>query len=305
MLNININIKDQIIESITHLINKKSKIDIPIVKKELKFDNSLYHLYINDIKIKKTSEHLIKYRCLTCDSENLVSTTHFLNKIKLSKKRCSLCNDTNNHHLLTNKTYRDKHRDSIELFKTFPEQYKNAYLLSHLLEEDYQRIKRCLISFCNDKFTDIENYEYWTIYKIHNQMNFSSVIYDKVNDIIFKADQPIIRCDNCQNNWRCKSLESFKNCYKILCQTCKLDNQIKKIKICKNIDGDNLMYQTRFELRFINWCKSNGIALKNSLDSKYMIGDIMIDIGGKSSNCLCITPKNWDEKCREIIKLIK
>lgn len=299
----NINIRDQIVDSITQLINKKSKIDIPIVKKKLKFENCFYHLYINDIKIKKTSENLIKYRCLTCDSDNLVSTTQFLNKIKQSKKKCCLCNDTEQ--TITTKTYYDKYRDSIKLFQTFPEQYKNAYLLSHLTEEDYQRIKRCLISFCNGKLTDIDSYEYWSIYKIHNQINFSSVIYDKKNNIIFKTDQPIMRCDNCHNSWRCKSLESFKNCYKILCQTCKLGNQIKKIKICKNIDGDNIMYQTRFELRFINWCKNNNIVLRNGLESKFMIGDIIIDINGNSSDCLCITPKNWDEKCKEIIKLIK
>jgi hypothetical protein len=299
----NINIKYHIIDSVIQLINKENKIDIPIIKKELKFENSIYHLYINDIKIKKTSEHLIKYRCLACDLDNLVSTTQFLNKIKQSKKRCCLCNDTEQ--AITTKSYQDKYSDSIKLFQTFPEQYKNAYLLSHLTDEDYQRIKRCLISFCNGKLTDIDNYEYWSIYKIHNQINFSSVIYDKKNNTIFKADQPIMRCDNCHNSWRCKSLESFKNCYKILCQSCKLGNQIKKIKICKNINGDNVMYQTRFQLRFINWCKNNNIVLRNGLESKFIIGDIIIDINGNSSDCLCITPKNWDEKCKEIIKLIK
>jgi hypothetical protein len=104
-------------------------------------------------------------------------------------------------------------------------------------------------------------------------MKFSAVLYDKINNSIFKADQPIIRCDNCSKNWRCKSLESFKNCLKLLCQDCKLCNRVFKLRPIKNINNDVIMYQSKLELKFINWCKSNNIIVHNGPNIEYVFHD--------------------------------
>jgi hypothetical protein len=56
--------------------------------------------------------------------------------------------------------------------------------------EDYNRIKPNIISFGNGKLVDMDTYEYWPIYKVNNQMKFSYVLYDTINDVIFKANQP-------------------------------------------------------------------------------------------------------------------
>jgi hypothetical protein len=364
----NINIRDQILESITRFTSKENKIDIPIIKKELKFEASkysstkdqIYHIIINDIKLKKNSDYLVSYKCLLCGLENTVSTTQFLRKIRNCKKGCYSCCNISSYikpivtkqpvvikqPIITKKTFIEKHDDSINLFHTFPDQYKNSYLLSHLTEEDYNRISRNLISLCNGKLTDFNSYEFWSIYKVNNQMNFSSVMYDKVNNIIFRVDQPILRCDNCGNNWRCKSLNIFKNAYKILCSTCKLSNKTFKIRNTKNINGDIIIYQSKLELKFIEWCKNNNIVLHNGPNIEYsinekihkyrvdfMINNILIEIKDfhiwhkiqvengvwqKKEDAankyikdnglhtyMFITPKNWDEKCKEIIKLIK
>ena len=34
----------------------------------------------------------------------------------------------------------------------------------------------------------MDNYEYWSIFKVNNQMKFSYVIYDKVKDMISAKD---------------------------------------------------------------------------------------------------------------------
>jgi hypothetical protein len=224
--------RDQILNSITQFKNKNTNEIIPIIKKEIKFESSKYsstkeniwHVFINDIKLKKTSEYIISYKCLTCDQINTIATTQFLRKIRQCKKGCYLCSNIGNYNEIKknnipfneNKiSYNETYKNSLIEFETFPDQYKNSYLLSHLTTEDYNRIKKNIISFCNGKCCDLNEYEFWSIYKVNNQMKFSSVIYDKKNDIIFKANQPIIKCDNCGNNWRCKSLEKFKNDYKI------------------------------------------------------------------------------------------
>ena len=149
-------------------------------------------------------------------------------------------------------------------------------------------------------------------------MKFSSVIYNTIDNTIFKANQPIIKCDNCEKNWKCKSLESFKNCYKILCPECKLCNRTFKIRAIKNINGNVLMYQSKLELKFVNWCENNNIIVNNGPNIDYVfkekshkyrvnfiINNILIEIKD-----FHIWHKNqvesglWDEKIKAVNKYI-
>jgi len=282
--------RDQILDCIIEVREKKTNIIVPIKSKELKFESSKYsstkeniwHLFINDIKIKKTSEYLISYKCLSCDQINIVGTTQFLRKIRQCKSQCYQCNIiklNSTDFPLKNKVEKkdlnliDFYQKSIKEFELYPDQYTNSYFLSHLSDNDYVRIKKNIISLGNGKYSNIDDYEYWSIYKVNNQMKFSSVLYDKINNIIFKADQPIMKCDNCEKNWRCKSLESFKNCYKILCADCKLCNRTFKIRPIKNNNDDIIIYQSKLELKFINWCNSNNIIVKNGPNIDYVFND--------------------------------
>jgi len=282
-------LRNEILDSLTELKNKNDNSVIPILKKELKFESSKYsstkeniwHVFLNGNKIKKTSEYLFTYECLSCHNLNTCASTQFLRKIRQAKSQCFQCNNISLNETeydrtpktkveKEEKTYRQKYEDSIIEFESYPDQYKNSYLLSHLSTEDYARIKPKIISFGNGKFIDLDNYEYWSIYKVNNQMKFSYVIYDKVKDIIFKADQPIMKCDNCENNWRCKSLESFKNNYKILCKDCTLCNRTFKIRPIKNVNNQVIMYQSKLELKFIEWCASNNLVVNNGPSVDYV-----------------------------------
>jgi hypothetical protein len=295
--------REKILNSITEFKNKNDNSIIPIKSKELKAVKStkenIWHLFINDIKIKKTSDYLICYKCLKCDQLNCVNTSQILRKIRQNKIGCFNCININNYpnYLNSLNNYNYLRSNNLELpiknkpiinkdiskiifyknsqneFETYPEQYKNSYFLQHLTLEDYNRIKKNIISFCNGKYTDLESYEYWSVYKVNNQMKFSSVLYDKKNDIIFKANQPIIKCDNCTKNWRCKSLESFKNDYKILCPDCKLCNRTFKIRPTKNINNEIIMYQSKLELKFIEWCNSNNIIVNNGPNVDYIFNN--------------------------------
>jgi hypothetical protein len=291
-------IRNKVLNSIVEIKNKKDNSSIPIKSKELKFESSKYssvkneiwHVFINGEKIKKTSDLVFHYKCLTCDKPNSCASTQFLRKIRNGKTKCPQCqiidlNDRdrtlqkpkNSLQLIsvenTKKSYQELYEISKLEFETYPDQYRNSYLLSHLSIDDYNRIKPNIISFCNGKNVDINNYEYWSIYKVNNQMKFSYVLYDKINDSIFKAHQPIIKCDNCEKPWRCKSLETFKNCYKILCHDCKLCNRIFKLRPMKNINNEIIMYQSKLELKFIEWCANNNIIVKNGPNIDYTFKD--------------------------------
>jgi hypothetical protein len=337
------NIRESILNSIVKLQDKKTKEFIPITKKNILFENSKYsstkdniwHLIINDIKIRKSSEYIITYICNDCNTENTVGTTQILRKIRRGTTKCLYCqlNELNkkpdhnkpkfinndkcyiNNNDFTKEVIREK---SIIEFESYNDIYKNSYFLSHLTEDDYRRIRKNIISFCNGKYTELDNYDFWSIYKVNNQMRFSSVLYDKVNKCIFKANQPIMKCDNCEKEWRCKSLEGLKNSYKILCPDCKLCNRTFKIRPTKNINNQTIIYQSKLELKFIEWCNNNNIIVNNGPNIDYIfngkskkyrvdfqIGDILIEIKD-----FHIWHKNqvesglWNEKLNAVNKFI-
>jgi len=337
--------RDDILKSIIEFKNKKDNSIIPIIKKELKFETSkenIWYVFINDIKLKKTSEYIITYRCLRCSNINSVNSTQILRKIRQNKIGCFNCSNLKLQIKLSNQEF---YKNSLSEFENYPDQYKNSYFINNLTIDDYNRIKKNIISFCNGKYTDIESYEFWSIYKSHNQMKFTSVFYDKINDTIFKANQPIIKCDNCRKNWRCKSLESFKNDYKILCQDCKLCNRTFKIRPIKNLNNDIITYQSKLELKFIKWCNNNNLLVKNGPNIDYIFDDknkkyrvdfqvdnLLIEIKDfhiwhknqvesglwdekvnavneyiKNNNLkkyILMTPHNWNQISKEILKLL-
>lgn len=182
-------------------------------------------------------------------------------------------------------------QESVKLFNEYDDDFKENYFKKHLTEDDYKRLSKNIKSLQNGKHIIDDNLEYWAIFKTNNQMLFSSVFYDKVNDMIVRAHQPIVQCDNCQQVWRAKSIEKFKNCYKILCQDCIFCNKTFKIRSTKNHVNQPILYQSQLELKFINWCKNNNITVINGPSIMYefegkqrkykidfQIGSILIEI---------------------------
>lgn len=277
-----------------------SKDNIPIEIKNIKLEfscnkysskkNSIYHITLNDKHLSKKDMLNIKYKCITCDSIHIVGTTQFLRKINKCSYRCSLCVNKDYHNPLIQKSLMELKEESDKLFDEYDDDFKNTYYSYHLTDDDYKRISKNIISLQNGK-NKIEDLEYWSVFKTNNQMLFSSVFYDKANNLIIKANQPILRCDNCNNEWRAKTLEKYKNCHKILCSSCTLCNKTFKIRTTKNCVNDIILYQSKLELKFINWCNNNSIIVKNgptlqytflNIERKYkvdfVINDLLIEI---------------------------
>lgn len=282
--------REEILNTMIEIKEKKTNVVIPILKKELLFEsskyssikNNIWHVLINDIKMKKTSEYVVNYQCLSCKQMNTVSTTQFLRKIRQCKTNCFQCQLIQHNHRNRNDdqkntnikvkdwlSYQQVYEKSLKEFELYPEVYKNSYQLSHLSKDDYERIKPNIISFENGKYINVQDYEYWHIYKVNNQMKFSSVLYDPKDNRLFKDNQSIMKCDHCEKHWRCKSLKVFKNCYKILCPDCKLCNKTFKIRTIRNLNHDVIMYQSKLELKFIKWCESEGIIVNNGPSIEY------------------------------------
>ena len=292
--------RQKIINNITEITKDNIPIEIQSIRLDFSCNkysskkNSIYHITLNGKHVSKKDAFHIKYKCITCDANHIVGTTQFLRKINKCSYRCSLCEDVKRDVKqipIVPLTLREQKAESDVLFDEYDDDFKDTYYSYHLTDEDYKRVSKNIISLQNGKYK-IEDLEYWAVFKTNNQMLFSSVFYDNTNNLIIRANQPILRCDNCGNDWRAKTLEKFKNCHKILCSSCTLCNKTFKIRTTKNCVNDILLYQSKLELNFINWCNNNAIIVKNGptipcIERKYkvdfMINDLLIEIKGNKN----------------------
>lgn len=241
--------------------------------------NSIYHIILNDKHLSKKDKLQIKYKCVTCESIHVVGTTQLLRKINKCSYRCNLCvnkdevkrfnhsnlmlsNDYKKHENDVSQSLEDIRKESINIFDEYDDDFKNNYFMYHLTNNDYERISKNIVSLQNGKYKT-KDLEFWSIFKTNNQMLFSSVFYDKNNNIIVKANQPILLCENCNTEWRAKSLEKYKNCHKIMCPSCVCCNKTFKLRTTQNCIKETIVYQSKLELKFVNWCNNNAIVVKN------------------------------------------
>ena len=195
----------------------------------------------------------------------------------------------------------DKIKECIDKFDMYDNSYKERYFNFHLTTDDYIRISKNLIGFQNGKKNELDNYIYCPIFKKDNELNFFTIMYDKINNIFFKPYQPIMICDKCKNSWRINSLEKLKNSLLILCNDCLKKKNII-LKRIKNIVGQNIIYKSNLELKFIKWCNKNNIIVYNNEISSFKINNININIHNNNEKyindelILIINPKNWIDK---------
>lgn len=232
--------------------------------------NSIYHITLNDKHLSKKDNHRIKYKCCTCENIHNVGVTQFLRKVNKCSYRCNLCCNKDVEKVMTinKKSLIGQKIESEKLFEEYDDDFKSDYFGYHLTSDDYKRISDNLIGLQNGNIA-CENLEFWPVFKNNNQMMFSGTFYDKKNDILVKGNQPMMRCDNCNEVWRAELLQKFKNCHRIMCNNCTLCNKTFKIRSIKNIINEPIIYQSQLELKFISWCANNNIILKNGPNIQY------------------------------------
>ena len=92
--------REIIVKSIYGVINKTTNLPLENLNAKLIFGASKYsstkeniwQIEINGIIIKKTSDLLIKYKCVTCNTNNAVSSTQFIRKVNKCSLGCPSCN---------------------------------------------------------------------------------------------------------------------------------------------------------------------------------------------------------------------
>ena len=298
------NTRDAIIKSIKSIKDNdneiKGNIEMKLVlSKYSAKKTSSYLLFNNNIQIKKKDKYIFKYECYQCKAIHMIGTTQMLRRINRATSYCYLCRNENpikraqqkllmsNHNTNSNSriikdevkpTYNDIMNESLRLFSELDTTAHAIYYSKHLTHDEYNILAKKIHSFGNNKYMNISDYIYYPVYRSMNQMLFTSVFYDKVNDSIFKAHQPILKCDSCNSLFRAKSIERFKNCIKVLCKDCTFTSKTFtsktfKIRTVKNINNSIILFQSRLEEKFINWCNNNNILCINGPKIKYIFNN--------------------------------
>jgi hypothetical protein len=305
----------QVINSDTKHCVKIDDIDIVYsVHKNSSQKEGIWRVKLNDQELTKHSPYRWRYYCITCGAENEVGMAQIHRKLNGNISNCSNCVNKEQGKIETQrdkikgnrfalgeklnvretKIISNKERiiESEEAFEQECEAYQQAYYKTHLTFDDFEKIRPHLVAIRNGHIRgeQLDKLSFIPVFKVSNQMKYSYVLYDEEKDIIMKADQPILKCEGCDMEWRGKSIETHKNREKILCQNCKLCRDTFKIRHIKNILGEKLCYQSQFELKFIKWCEEHNIVVRNGPAIKYTfqnaIHEYRIDFYLPDSNLL-------------------
>lgn len=332
---------NKLINNIVFIQNKKTKKNIEyknitaekIIAKYSNTKKPIYKLKINDKIISRNNPYLVKYKCITCQHENLVNLNNIVKKINKNIIECRICKELNvekktNHSqkMLCNQfakgiSYDDFVKLSEEEFKEEDDDFQHTYFRKHLTLNEFERIRNKIISIQNDKITDISQYKYIPTLQSNNQTKYNPHLYDTKNEDFIKINYIKFQCDLCDNTFINRDLYIQKNRLKILCKDCNFVNNTFKIRQTKNCKGEKITYQSKLELKFIIYCNKNNIIVNdgpkinyihNSKQKRYIIDfylpqlNVLIEI--KDNHCWHINNKKngkWDAKVNAVNKLIE
>jgi len=272
----------------THIVNvydKFTKEIIPNEKISIKkylspssnIKTEVLRIFINDIAIKKNNSLMVEYKCNKCNRINIVCLNNLTRKINNNIEYCNTCKNQEDDKC--NTQYKKKSSSKIslldklsndeKLFEDMDDEFKENYFRKHMTKKEFDLIKSKIISFQNNKFSNLDDFEYYPYVSIPNQMQFNPYLYDKNRDVLEKITYITFKCDNCEDQFCNRDIYIQKNKYKIFCKNCNFTNNTFKIRTTKNINGDIIKYQSKFELKFVNFCNENNIILTNGPNIMY------------------------------------
>lgn len=249
--------------------------------------------------ITRNNHYNVTYKCIKCDSIHKVALNNILRKINNNITNCKICKEyeelkrnnqsiklkTHYYNIKNNINQDIKRKDKIEIklldklnddkekFDNYDSEFKENYFRRNMDNEEFQYIRKKIITIQNKKFLMTDDFIYYPCVSISNQTRFCPYLYSKNNNNIEKLVNIEFKCENCSSVFISKDLHSHKNKIKALCKDCNLTNNIFKIRSYKNLANETICYQSKFELKFIRYCNENKILLINGPKISYNISN--------------------------------
>lgn len=291
---------NKLIRNIVTINNRNTGENIRLDTLKLVLHSSLYSntkipilkLELNGKILPKTTIYDATYKCITCEIESKVDLGNITRKIRENKIRCYKCKeyDPSKQALQSqfmSQSYQQHgkvapklrlqiilkgelgiHTSNIK-FNEMPQDFKEKYFMKHLTEQEFAFLRKRIISI-RDCDLNISDLIYCPHIIIHNQTKFNPYLYDPVTDGFIKPRYISYKCDNCNELFTNRDLYIQKSRTKLLCTNCNLCNNVFKVRPTTNIKGNRIVYQSKMELDFINFCADNNIVVENGPKLEYI-----------------------------------
>jgi hypothetical protein len=256
----------------------------------------IYKMIINTIPISRNNSFTIIYKCQTCESQQEITLNLFMRKVNKSSTRCESCRNKdktkcdnqsqfmkNNFHNIIAGNYvkidnikvksmsLENHlQKSLQDWELEDDEFKEQYFLYHLTEDDFKRILTKIVSIGNDKILSLDNWNYYSTYRIFNQTRYTPMLIHKSEN---RTEKPLyikFKCDNCDCDFIHRDLEIVKNHLKLFCKSCSLVNRMFHLRKINLKNGSTILWQSIPERRFIEWCEEHNIRIQNGPKLPYM-----------------------------------
>ena len=286
--------------SIDKIVHKYSNTKVPLYRFFFNKNNILTSTGHEENIITRNNHYNITYKCINCDSIHKVALNNILRKINNNITKCRVCKEyeelkrlnqsnrvkeyyynikTGNNNYINNNAIKDYIKKETKLldklnndklkFDEYESEFKENYFRRNMDSDEFEYIKKKIISIQNRKFLINNDFLYYPCVSISNQTRFCPYLYNKVNNNIEKIVNIEFKCENCSNIFFSKDLHSHKNKIKALCKDCNLTNNVFKIRTYKNLANETICYQSKFELKFVRYCNENKILLTNGPKIEY------------------------------------
>ena len=266
----------------------------------------LYRFFYNKAIITRNNHYIVTYQCLHCDAIHIVALNNILRKINKNITKCRICKELDeekrkkqSEYMLNNPILKSKNLSlttnqqishtipSTSLppslieklvadklaFENYDDEFKENYFRRNMTYEEFEYIKKKIVSIQNSKFNLTDDLIYYPCVSISNQTRFCPYLYSLSRNCIEKIHNITLKCDNCNNHFISKDLHSHKNKIKALCKDCNLTNNIFKLRSYTNLSNEKIMYQSKFELKFIRFCNEKKIYITNGPKIEYYLNN--------------------------------
>lgn len=277
--------------NISSIAHKYSNTKVPLYRFFYNENKDWKNGFIEENIITRNNYYFVTHKCINCDAVHCVALNNILRKINNNIVNCIICkeheedkkqkhnrsleihyyNKKNNIEkpVIIKKTLLEKLNEDKLKFDEYDTDFKDNYYRRNMDNDEFNYIRNKIISIQNRKFIISDDFIYYPEVSISNQTRFCSYLYSLERNNLEKIINIEFQCEICCNVFISKDLSIHKNQIKVLCKDCKFTNSIYKLRTYNNLRNESIIYQSKFELKFIRYCNTNKVNIINGPNIPY------------------------------------
>jgi hypothetical protein len=243
-------------------------------------------LMINGEVVTKRSKFQVMYDC-ECKTSSTINSVQVCRKLNAKHVRCNYCKNKEdekraNHvtFLKTGKkgvnkrpvtsdrklTHNEKQVHALSLYNAMTTVEKKHFDKGHLSMDEFLNMSVHVISIHGIFISELQ---YVPMYPSYNQMKITSVVTKDNGITVMQPDEAVLICQCCKNEFNTNRLYKLKG-QKVHCRECNLCRKAFYMRAVNNCEGNNVLFQSLLEKKFLDWCEERKLAVVNGPRVPYL-----------------------------------